>query len=158
MLSCIWNGKCSGRNICQVVLKFVSTTFLLGCFVCRKESTFETRKNAFHFTSKALLVLEIIKFKHFRYSNMMSSNAQAWNTKHILLNNLGNKCSLVMKFDQFMQYYKITLFIKKFYEKCCLETSSRSFSIFKEFPVKKILWKSACWFGLILMDLLLHAY
>ena len=27
-------------------------------------------------------------------------------TKHIL-NNLGTKCSLVMKFGQFMQYYKI---------------------------------------------------
>ena len=38
---------------------------------------------------------------------MASSNAQAWNTKHILLNNLGSKRSLVMKFGQFMQYYKI---------------------------------------------------
>ena len=37
---------------------------------------------------------------------MTSSNAQAWNTKHILLNNLGSKRSLVMKFGQFMQYYK----------------------------------------------------
>ena len=43
-------------------LKVVSTTFLLVCFVCLKESTCETRKNAFYFTSKALLVLEIIKF------------------------------------------------------------------------------------------------
>ena len=43
---------------------------------------------------------------------MTSSNAQAWNTKLILLNNLGNKCSLVMKFGQFMQYYKIIFFIK----------------------------------------------
>ena len=39
----------------------------------------------------------------FRYSNVMaSSNVQAWNTKHILLNNLGSKHSLVMKFGQFM--------------------------------------------------------
>ena len=36
---------------------------------------------------------------------MTSSNGQAWNTKHILLNNLGSKHSLVMKFGQFM-YYK----------------------------------------------------
>ena len=48
---------------------------------------------------------------------MKSSNAQAWNTKHILLSNLGSKYSLVMKFGQFMQYYKIILFIEKFYEK-----------------------------------------
>ena len=59
-------------------LKVVSATFLLVYFVCLKESTFETRKNAFHFTSKALLILEIIKFKHFKYLNiMMSSNDQA---------------------------------------------------------------------------------
>ena len=43
---------------------------------------------------------------------MTSSNAQAWNTKHILLNNLGSKHSLVMKFGQFMQYYKITFLSK----------------------------------------------
>ena len=44
---------------------------------------------------------------------MTSSNAQAWNTKHILLNNLGSKHSLVIKFGQFMQYYKIKKFIKR---------------------------------------------
>ena len=75
--------------------------------------------------------------------------------KHILLNNLGSKRSLVMKFGQFMQYYKI-IFIKKFYEKCGLETSSRPFLIFKESSVKKILWRSVCWFGQILIDLLLQ--
>ena len=42
---------------------------------------------------------------------MTSSNAQAWNTKHIL-NNLGSKRSLVMKFGQFMQYYKV-IFLSK---------------------------------------------
>ena len=88
---------------------------------------------------------------------MTSSNPQAWNTKHIL-NNLGGKRSLVMKFDQFVQYYKTIFFIKNFYEKCGLETNSRPFSIFKESSVKKILWRSACWFGQILIDLLLHIY
>ena len=43
-------------------LKVVSVIFLLVCFVCLKESTCETRKNGFYFTSKALFVLEIIKF------------------------------------------------------------------------------------------------
>ena len=95
----------------------MSATFLLVHFVCLKESTWERRKNAFYFTSKSPLVLEIIKFKHFRYSNIMTSNAQAWNTKHILLKNLGSKCSLVMKFGQFMQYYKMIFLIKKLYEK-----------------------------------------
>ena len=43
-------------------LKVVSATFLLVCFLCLKERTCETRKNVFYFTSKALFVLEIIKF------------------------------------------------------------------------------------------------
>ena len=43
---------------------------------------------------------------------MTSSNAQAWNTKHILLNNLGSKHSLVMKFGRFVQYYKM-IFLPK---------------------------------------------
>ena len=42
-------------------LKAVSATFLLVCFVCLKESTCESMKNIFYFTSKALFVLEIIK-------------------------------------------------------------------------------------------------
>ena len=59
-------------------LKVVSATFLLDCFVYLKESTCKTSKNAFHFTLKASLVVEIIKFSYFRYSNIMtSSNAQA---------------------------------------------------------------------------------
>ena len=35
---------------------------LLVCFVCLKDSTCETKKNVFYFTSKVLFVLEIIKF------------------------------------------------------------------------------------------------
>ena len=42
-------------------LKIVSTTFLLVCFVCLKQSTCETRENVFYFTLKGLFVLEIIK-------------------------------------------------------------------------------------------------
>ena len=44
------------------ILKVMSATFLLVCFLRLKESTCETRKNVFYFTSKALFVLEIIKF------------------------------------------------------------------------------------------------
>ena len=43
-------------------LKVVSATFLPVCFVCLRESTCESRTNVFYFTSKALFVLEIIKF------------------------------------------------------------------------------------------------
>ena len=40
----------------------VSATFLSVCFACLRDSTCETRKNVFYFTSKSLLVPEIIKF------------------------------------------------------------------------------------------------
>ena len=43
-------------------LKVVSATFLLVCFVSLKGTSCQTRKNVFYFTSKALFVLEIIKF------------------------------------------------------------------------------------------------
>ena len=43
-------------------LKVASATFLLVCFICLKESTCKTKKNAFCFTAKALLVLEITNF------------------------------------------------------------------------------------------------
>ena len=42
--------------------KVVSATFLLVCFVYLKDSTCETRKSVFYFTSKTLFVLEIIQF------------------------------------------------------------------------------------------------
>ena len=43
-------------------LKGVSSTFLIICFVCLKESFLETKKKVFYFTSKALFILEIMKF------------------------------------------------------------------------------------------------
>ena len=47
-----------------MALKVVSATFLLVCFVYLDERTCETKKNVvvFFFTSKALFILEIIKF------------------------------------------------------------------------------------------------
>ena len=42
--------------------------------------------------------------------------------KYISLNNLESKHSLLLKFDQFMSYYKRKKFIKKFYKKCNLKT------------------------------------
>ena len=43
-------------------LKVVSATFLLVSFLSVNESTYQTRKSVFYFTSKALSVLEKIKF------------------------------------------------------------------------------------------------
>ena len=43
-------------------VKVVSATFLLVSFLSVNESTYQTRKSAFCFTSKALSILEKIKF------------------------------------------------------------------------------------------------
>ena len=43
-------------------LKVVSATFLLVSFLSVNESTYQTRKSVFYFNSKALSVLEKIKF------------------------------------------------------------------------------------------------
>ena len=83
------------RSFNQGFLKVVSATFLIVCFLSVKEGTCETWKNLFYFTSKALFVLEQIKFQNCRYlSFMTSSNAQAQNKKYILLNNLRRKQSV----------------------------------------------------------------
>ena len=42
-------------------LKVMSATALQVCFTCLKESTCETRKNIFYFTSKALLTFQVFK-------------------------------------------------------------------------------------------------
>ena len=44
------------------MLKVVSATFLLACFSSINERTCEIWKNVYYSTSKALLVLEEIKF------------------------------------------------------------------------------------------------
>ena len=44
------------------VLKVVSAKFLLVSFLSVNKSTYQTRKSVFYFTSKALSVLEKIKF------------------------------------------------------------------------------------------------
>ena len=53
------NTECSHNLASKLMqsLKVMSATFLLVCFVCLKERTLETIKNAFYFTSKALFVL-----------------------------------------------------------------------------------------------------
>ena len=53
---------CLKKDTKAMVLKVVSATFLLVCFVCLKTITCKTRKNGFYFTLKALFIYELIKF------------------------------------------------------------------------------------------------
>ena len=48
--------------------------------------------------------------------------------KHILLNNLDSKYSLVVRFGQLLWYYKRKVIIKNLHEQCDLETSFKTLS------------------------------
>ena len=96
------------------------------------KTAFFKQKNAFHFIPKALLLLQIFKFKNFRILNFKtSSNAYAWNKKCILLNNLGGKHSLVMTFVKFMWYYKNKNKKKNFHQGI-LQTPVKHILIFEQ--------------------------
>ena len=51
---------------------------------------------------------------------------------------MGSKHSLLMKFGQFMSYYKRKNFIKKFDKNCDLKTSSRPLGVCKELSTTSI--------------------
>ena len=55
-------SKIFRKGVIINLLKVVSAMFVLVYFLSLNESTCQTRKNVFYFTSKALFVLEKIKF------------------------------------------------------------------------------------------------
>ena len=57
-----------------------------------------------------------------------------YKTGNIKLDNLESKYSLLIKFGQFMSHYKRKNF-KIFYKNCSLKTSSRPFSVCKEWSI-----------------------
>ena len=133
-----------------VPVKYIYASMLLkGCvcyifasFVCLKESTCKTRKIVFYFSSKAFFVLEIIKFQLFMYSNVMtSSNSWAWNTKHILLNNLRSNHSLVIKFGQFYVILQKKIFYQKILWKMWPGTKFQTLFNFPGIFCKKESWE-----------------
>ena len=54
---------------------------------------------------------------------------------------MGSKHSLLMRFDQFMSYYKGTNFIEKVYKNCGSKISSRPFCVCKKIK-HKFYWKN----------------
>ena len=55
-------SKIFRKGVIINLLKVVSAIFVLVYFLSLNESTCQTRKNVFYFTSRALFVLEKIKF------------------------------------------------------------------------------------------------
>ena len=131
-------------------LRIVSATYLLVRFLSLSKTTCQTKKNVFYFTSKALFVLEKIKSNQYHF--MTSSNAWVSNKKYILLNYLGSKDSLLMKFDQFLSYCKRNNFIKIFYKICDLETISRPSCVCRELSATSV-GKRNLWSHLFILDM-----
>ena len=71
---------------------------------------------------------------------------------YIILNNLGSKHSLLMKFGQFISCYKRMKIIKEFYKKWDLNTSFRHFCVCKEFNTTSI-EKLNFWSKLLILDM-----
>ena len=88
------------------------------CFLFHFKSSFHSGEN------------QILEFQMFRFHDIIK--CRSIKHKYILLNNLGGKHSLSMKFGQFMSYSKVNNFIKKFCKNCDVKTSSRPFCVCKE--------------------------
>ena len=127
------------------------TTFLLVCFVSLKERTLETRKNVFLFYFESFFRSwdnQILTFQIFKCHDVikcLSMNQETfywitWEVNRVWEWNLASVCDNTKKT------------IKKFYEKCDLETSPGLFI----FSVKRNRRRSAYWFGQILILLLFH--
>ena len=144
------------NNLLKFLIYFkgsVCYVFASLFFFNLKESTLETRAN--NFISLQKLFLFLIKSK-FRILDVQISwrhempkhkkrNTFYWTSlwvKHILL----------MKFSQFIWYYKRKYLITKFYKTCNLKTSSRPFCVCKELSTSSI-GKWDFWSKLLILDM-----
>ena len=76
-----------------------------------------------------MLFMSLQKFFSFlSYSRFRILESKVWNKKDIVLHNLGNKLSLVIKLPQYMRYHAEKIY-KEICEKCDLEPNPRSFFI-----------------------------
>ena len=98
-------------------------------------------KKNFYFTSEAPLYSRKSYFRILyiqvssRHQMPLSIKPEIHFTKY---SNLESKHSLLMKFGQFMSYYLRNNFIKKFHKNYDLETSSRTFYVYKELSTTSI--------------------
>ena len=107
-------------------------------FKCKREQLSNWEKYFFfHFKSSfRSQENQILEFYIFQISWRLK--CLSIKKKCILLNNLGSNYSLLIKFCQFISYYKRKSFVEKFYKNCGLKTSSRSFCVCKELSTTSI--------------------
>ena len=110
-----------------------------------KESTSEAWKKVSYFTSTLERLFPFsrksnFKFQTFKFHDVIK--CQSKNKKHILLNNLESKYSLLMMFVQFMSYYTKKKTMKKTHKNCDQKASSRHFFFLKHNLYWKIISKT----------------
>ena len=127
--------------------KFCGSIKYFKCCVHYIFASSASMSNKEHFWNKGKWFLFLFESSFCSWDNQIL-NFQIFKCHHVIkclsmkpggtpsLNNLGGKHSLVIKFGQFMLTYKIEFFIKKLYENCSLEISSRPLANFKESFVK----------------------
>ena len=135
----------------------MSATFLLVCFLNLKESTRETRKNVSYFTSKPLFVLDnrILIFGVFKCHDVIKCPSietqntfywQTWKVNTVWWSYLVSLCNIT----------KEKYLLKNSTKNVAWKLVQGHFLIFKDSSVKRKLRGSTCWYGPILIVLLLH--
>ena len=134
------NAKCYHSEYCfKTGIKWQIQSSLLKSFQTRRNEEFEHSS----FKSKNLFVSAT------RRRDIKGCVCYIFAS---LLKNLRSKHNLLLKFGQFILYYKRKKIIKKFYRTCDLKTSSRSFCVFKELSTASI-GKWNFWSKLIIFDI-----
>ena len=112
--------------------KVVSATFLLVCFLSLNENTCQFKKMFFILLQKICSLWRNSKFRivgiQISWRHQMTKH-KARNTFYWITWKVN---SLLMKYGQFISYYKRRYLIKKLYKNCVLKTSSRPFCVSKK--------------------------
>ena len=138
----------------SLFLKVVPATFLLVCFVCLKDSPFETRKFLFlfHFESSVRSWdNQIMPFQIFEYHDVikcLSMKHETWTYEVNTVSwwNLASLCNIT----------KENFSLKNFMKNVAWKLVPDPIWIFKESSVKRNLRRPMCRFGQFLIVLLIH--
>ena len=137
----VWLEFSWGKEICPLIRAVrllecpLIGDYIVVCFLILNESTCHARKNVFYFSSKALFVLQKIKF-----------------SKYISLNNLRSKHGLIMKFGQFMSYYKRKISSKNSIKTVVWKIVPGPFCIYRELSTNSF-GKWNFWSKLLILDM-----
>ena len=133
----VWADTSNCHN--SVIMNFLSIIFWNSYLLISTYNISKNEKKPMNLTNTPAWFLQTLASKY------KKRNTFYWTT-------LRSKDGLLMKFGQFMSCSKINNFIKKFYKKCSLKTSSRSFFVCKELATNFI-GKWNFWSNLLILDI-----